>query len=152
MRGRKPGECSSGTGTDDRHGPGQRSCPLQGFAAAGILSCGYRLCGEAARRRRPARYHRLVRRLLTWLLVTLGVAALVRKLRRRAEASSTPAVPETPAAHDHADELRRKLAESRADEPEAVGAVPEGSVDERRADIHAEGRAKLDEMRSSSDS
>jgi hypothetical protein len=89
-----------------------------------------------------------VRRLLTWLVVTLGIAALVRKLRRRAEASSAPA---TPIAHDHADELRRKLAESRVDEPEPAGAVPEGSVDERRADVHAEGRAKLDEMRPSSD-
>jgi hypothetical protein len=92
-----------------------------------------------------------VRRLLTWLLVTLGVAALVRKLRRRAESTSASATgPETPAAHDHADELRRKLAESRG-EPEPASAVPESSVEERRADVHAEGRATLDEMRSSSD-
>ena len=64
--------------------------------------------------------------------MTLGIAALVRKLRRRAEVSSAPTEPEMPAASDHADELRRKLAES-------------------RADVHAEGRATLDEMRSSSD-
>ena len=92
-----------------------------------------------------------MRRLLTWLLVTLGIAALVRKLRRRAHASSAPVAPEMPAASDHADELRRKLAESRGDEPGPEGAVPEESVDERRADVHAEGRATLDEMRSSSD-
>jgi hypothetical protein len=83
--------------------------------------------------------------------VTLGVAALVRKLRRRAEAPPAPAEPETSAASDHADELRRKLAESRVDEPGPASAAPEGSVEERRADVHAEGRAKLDEMRSSGD-
>jgi hypothetical protein len=91
-----------------------------------------------------------VRRRLTWLLVTLGVAALVRKLRRRVEAPST-AEPETSAGSTHADELRRKLAESRIDEPGPASAAPEGSVEERRADVHAEGRATLDEMRSSGD-
>ena len=83
--------------------------------------------------------------------MTLGVAALVRKLRRRAEAPSAPAEPGTPTPSDHADELRRKLAESRVDQPEPAGTAPEGSVEERRADVHAEGRAALDEMRSSSD-
>ena len=39
------------------------------------------------------RYHRLVRRLLTWVVVTLGIAALIRRLRRRSrdqEARPTP--------------------------------------------------------------
>lgn len=92
-----------------------------------------------------------MRRLLTWLLVTLGVAALVRRLRRRA-AQPAP-VPPTPGPHDPADELRRKLAETRvAEEPSNATAddVPAG-VDERRADVHAEGRAALDEMRSTGD-
>lgn len=92
-----------------------------------------------------------MRRLLTWLLVTLGIAALVRKLRRRASAPESPGTAAMPTAPDPADELRQKLAESRADEPGASTATPEGSVDERRAEVHADARTTLDEMRSSSD-
>jgi hypothetical protein len=93
-----------------------------------------------------------VRRRLTWLLVTLGIAALVRRLRRRSSGTDAPPhPPETSPADDHADELRRKLAASRVDEPEPSSAAPEGSVDERRADVHAEGRARLDDIRSTSD-
>jgi hypothetical protein len=98
------------------------------------------------------RYHRPVRRLLTWLVVTLGVAALIRRLRRRSrdqEAASdagSGAAAETDAEDDPADELRRKLAETRVeDEPES--SVPTVStVEERRAEIHGQGRAALDEM------
>jgi hypothetical protein len=98
----------------------------------------------------PARYHRCVRRLLTWLLVSLGIAALVRKLRRRAPApEAREAAFDAPVGDDPADELRQKLAESRSDE--AGAQTPQDSVEERRADVHAEGRATLDEMRSSSD-
>lgn len=80
----------------------------------------------------------------------LGVVALVRRLRRRGGVGVEPA-PEAPPADDPADELRRKLAESRpVDEPEAPSEA-ESTVDERRADVHAEGRAALDEMRSSTD-
>jgi hypothetical protein len=93
-----------------------------------------------------------MRRLLKWLVISLGIAALVRKLRsRRAapEQATEPAVEATP-ADDPADELRRKLAETR--EPEAAtapeDASPEGSVEERRADVHDQGRATLEEMRS----
>jgi hypothetical protein len=90
-----------------------------------------------------------VRRLLTWLLVTLGIAALVRKFRR-ANATELPRLaPEPSVTDDPAEELRRKLAESRGEE--AGGEDAQASVDERRADVHAEGRAALDEMRSSSD-
>ena len=94
-----------------------------------------------------------MRRLLKWVLITLGIAALVRKLRSRraapepATATGAGAAPTAPAG-DPADELRRKLAETR--EPDAPaddeGAVPEGSVEERRADVHDQGRAALDEM------
>lgn len=92
-----------------------------------------------------------MRKRLTWLLVTLGIAAVVRKLRRRAAAAEVrTGDPESASSDDPADELRRKLAESRSDETEAPGA-PEEPVDERRAEVHAEGRATLDEMRSSSD-
>jgi hypothetical protein len=92
-----------------------------------------------------------VRRLLTWAVVTLGIAALVRGLRRRSVAAeqetseSVEAVPED----DPADELRRKLAESRAEEeaaPPASTTAPV-TVDERRAAVHDAGRSALDEMR-----
>ena len=85
-----------------------------------------------------------MRKLLTWLLVTLGVAALVRRLRRRrGEPALPPAAPQTT---DPAQELRRKLEESRSDTAlsEASLEVP---VSERRAEVHDEGRAALDEMR-----
>jgi hypothetical protein len=86
-----------------------------------------------------------MRKLLTWLLVTLGIAALVRRLRRgREQAEPAPAPNED--AGDPADELRRKLAESRE---EASGTpAPEATVEERRAEVHEQGRAALDEMRS----
>jgi hypothetical protein len=90
-----------------------------------------------------------MRKLLTWIVVTLGIAALIRKLRRRgAEAEPTPAVPP---AEDPADELRQKLAESRsADEP-AEASSPEETVEDRRAEVHDQGRVTLDEMRPSDD-
>jgi hypothetical protein len=93
-----------------------------------------------------------VRRLLTWVVVTLGIAALIRRLRRRSrdeEASSDAgagAAVETDAEDDPADELRRKLAETRTeDEPES-SVPPASSVEERRTEVHGQGRATLDEM------
>lgn len=86
-----------------------------------------------------------MRRLLTWLVVSVGIAALVRKLRRRSAAQEAPAAGAP--TSDPADELRQKLAETRADEPEGdVPETPEASVEERRADVHTEARATLDEM------
>jgi len=74
----------------------------------------------------------------------LGVAALVRWLKRRRD-ESAPAP--GPPAQDPADELRRKLAESRADsEPETAVESPSETVEERRADVHARGRSALSEM------
>ena len=89
-----------------------------------------------------------MRTLFRWIVVTLGIAALVRWLRHRGEPRSTAGAPETPGTlEDPAEELRRKLAESRAMEGEAEPApAPESSVDERRADVHAQGRAALSEM------
>jgi hypothetical protein len=107
-----------------------------------------------------------MRKLLTWLAVTLGIAALVRKLRQRRAAAETggehvPGVtpPPEPASvepadqpdADPADELRQKLAESRTEAPPAAEATPSapeaGSVEERRAEVHEQARAALDEMR-----
>lgn len=83
-----------------------------------------------------------MRKLLTWLVVTLGIAAVVRRLRRRQEVLRPASVP----AEDPAAELRRKLAESRA-EAASPEPAPESPVSERRAAVHDEGRAALEEMR-----
>ncbi len=53
-----------------------------------------------------------MRRLVTWVVVTLGIAAIVRRLRRRGQQDEiAPAADEE---DDPADELRRKLAETRS--------------------------------------
>jgi hypothetical protein len=88
-----------------------------------------------------------MRRLLTWLLVTLGVAALVRRLRRRGGQAEVW----TPRDEgDPAEELRRKLAESRSEDEVAAAdtaGAEQSSVEERRAEVHDQGRSTLDEMR-----
>ncbi len=91
-----------------------------------------------------------MRRLLTWLVVTVGIGALARRLKRRREPALVEPVYPPAAADDPADELRRKLAESRAEEeaPEPPE-PPEETVEERRADVHGQGRAALDNMRDS---
>lgn len=86
----------------------------------------------------------LMRRRLTWLLVTLGIAALIRRLRR-----STEPELETQETGDPAEELRRKLEDSRSAEDASPPEPPADTVEERRADVHQEGRAALDEMRDS---
>jgi hypothetical protein len=85
----------------------------------------------------------LVRRLLKWIVVAVGVAAFVRWWRSRTE----PA-PLAPAfdAGDPAEELRRTLAESRGAEETPPEEVPAETVDERRADVHEHARAALEEM------
>lgn len=94
-----------------------------------------------------------MRKLITWLAVTLGIAALIRKFRRRSAAAEGAHV-RSP-GDDPAAELRQKLAESRAGaEAAAVTATaetPAAAVDERRAEVHEEGRAALEEMRSAGD-
>jgi hypothetical protein len=91
-----------------------------------------------------------MRRLLTWMVVTLGIATLVRRLKRRHKASSpAPSATVTAPTADPADELRQKLAATRSQEPSApVEDLPDGTVAERRAEVHDDGRAALEEMRS----
>lgn len=91
-----------------------------------------------------------MRRLVTWAVVSLGIAALARRLRRRAAAGSSAPVVDAAPADDPADELRRKLAESRAeDEPvEPPVSAPE-TVEDRRAEVHDSGRATIEAMRES---
>jgi uncharacterized membrane protein len=88
-----------------------------------------------------------MRRLLTWLLVSFGIAAVARRLRRRERYDElAPADDADPAA-----ELRQKLAESRSEEETAAAAPlsPEASVQDRRASVHEQGRAAMNEMRDS---
>ena len=93
-------------------------------------------------------YHRPVRRLVKLALIALGIRALWR-WRQRRQAEDVPLAP-APAAVDPADELRRKLAESREEEPLAeTSSVPEATVEERRSQVHEQGRATVDEMTSS---
>ena len=58
--------------------------------------------------------------------------------------ASSPA----PRATDPADELRQKLAESRVDEADDEP-TSEESVEDRRTEVHEQGRAALDEMKPS---
>ena len=87
-----------------------------------------------------------MRRLLKWVVVTIGIAALVRWLRRRGRTEEAPSSGE---AGDPADELRRKLAETRTEEAAAPPA-PDATVEERRTEVHEEGRSAIDEMRGAS--
>jgi hypothetical protein len=92
-----------------------------------------------------------MRRLVTWGLVTLGIAALARRWKHRREGPAPVQQPTTPTAtvDDPAGELRRKLAETRSqDDAAAAEVVPDETVADRRAEVHGEGRAALEEMRS----
>ena len=88
-----------------------------------------------------------MRKLIKIALVALGTRAFLRwRKRRQAEAK-----PESgPPPSDPADQLRQKLADSRSEEGATEpDAAPEASVEDRRADVHAQGRATVDEMTSS---
>lgn len=88
-----------------------------------------------------------MRRLLTWALVSFGIAAVARRLRRR-ERHAELAPPGDDG--DPAAELRQRLAASRVDEEESAAeppVSPEASVADRRASVHEQGRATVDDMR-----
>jgi hypothetical protein len=80
-----------------------------------------------------------VKRLLALIVGALGLRALVRR--------RTPAP--SPLGPSPADDLRAKLAESRATADAQVedAAEPETPVDDRRADVHARARRAIDELR-----
>ena len=93
-----------------------------------------------------------------WLVAILGTAAAALGLLRRRRFGAQPA-PE-PAVNDHADELRRRLAESRAlagdREEHEEGEVPVDRIDasrpdaeELRRDVRARGRDVARKMRDS---
>jgi hypothetical protein len=84
-----------------------------------------------------------MRRLLTWLGVAAGALVAFRRFRRRKPAA---------AEADPAEELKQKLAESRAEDPVATPepdpepAQPAVPLDERRRAVHDKARAAMDDM------
>lgn len=92
-----------------------------------------------------------MRRLIKIALVVLGIRAFLRWRKKRREQHEPPTGATSPAP-DPADELRRKLAESRAEDGDVEApAPPEATVADRRADVHEQGRSVVDEMKSSSE-
>ena len=92
-----------------------------------------------------------MRRLVKIALIALGIRWFLKRRKRRREEREAAQLAPAPAtlAPDPADELRQKLAASRAEaDPEEAEPTP-ASVADRRADVHAQGRAALDAMTSS---
>jgi hypothetical protein len=97
-----------------------------------------------------------MRRLADWIAGAVSGVVAYRVWKRRHKPAPTTG-PADADADDRAEELRAKLAETRASEgnsagagvdpppPEASGA-PE-SVEDRRRRVHEEGRAAIDQMR-----
>ena len=89
-----------------------------------------------------------MRKRLAWVAGALGAAGVAYRALRHRDAPAAD-----PAADPRADELRRKLDESKpiAAEREEFEAgetpVDEVSLEDRRADVHARGRAAAEEMR-----
>lgn len=88
-----------------------------------------------------------MRKLIKLALITLGIRAFLRWRKSRQGVQAPAQVP----AADPADELRRKLAETRDDHeaPSVAAEPPVATVTDRRADVHEQGRATLDAMKSS---
>ena len=89
-----------------------------------------------------------MRKLIKIALIALGIRALLRWWKRRRGEAELGTAPPPP---DPADQLRQKLAESRSDDaarPEQTDEEPvEASVADRRTEVHEQGRAALDEMK-----
>jgi hypothetical protein len=97
-----------------------------------------------------------VRGRFAWLLAGLGVAAALAA-RWRAKASLHAPLPAPPEPSDRAEELKRRIAESRdlVHEREEFegGETPVDEVDpeSRRREVHQRGRAAVDRMRGTGD-
>ena len=93
-----------------------------------------------------------MRRLTAWIGGTAAGIVAYRLLRRRPQPVAEPLV--QPEPDGRADELREKLAESRTADPATEPVVEEPSAaepespEERRRQVHEEGRAALDDMKS----
>jgi hypothetical protein len=88
-----------------------------------------------------------MRRGIAWAAGLAGIVAALLLRRRRVGAVAAP-------APDPAEDLRRKLAETRAPEapptppkPPTAPEPPPADADARRRDVHAQARAAIDEMR-----
>jgi hypothetical protein len=80
-----------------------------------------------------------VKRFVVALLGGLGIGALLRRRRRPS--------PVVESESSLADELRAKLAESRAAEAEAAAEPdPETALEARRREVHERARASIDEL------
>ena len=81
-----------------------------------------------------------MKRLLALLAAGLGLRALLRRRSQRAPAVSP------------ADDLRAKLAAAKAEEQAAQEEAPqrEPTVEDRRADVHANARRAIEDLRDSS--
>ena len=87
-----------------------------------------------------------VRRLFGWTAGLVSIAALARLVaRRRRRAAPPPALGE---AQDPAEELRRKLSETRQDAGPSDPAVtgPTETLDERRSRVHAKAQQAIEAM------
>jgi len=84
-----------------------------------------------------------VKRLYAWLAGLAGGAAVYRAFRRQ------PRVAPPVAAGDPADELKAKLAETRASDEKAPDPDPDPDVDSRRRSVHDRAREAIDEMQGS---
>jgi hypothetical protein len=87
-----------------------------------------------------------VQRLLALAALGVGIALLLRRRRRRSAA-------ETNVVSPHAEELRSRLAESRAAEEagqaaeqEAEAVATEDDLDARRREVHERAQRSLDEL------
>ena len=88
-----------------------------------------------------------VRRLFGWTAGLVSIAALARLLaRRRRREAPTPAALD--AAQDPAEELRRKLTETRQAAAPSDAAETEATVtlDERRSRVHAKAQQAIEAM------
>jgi hypothetical protein len=88
-----------------------------------------------------------VKKAFAWIAGLVGIAALGRWLARRSHAPRAPFAPASPAA-DPADELRRRLDESRGADVSSTQA-DERSLEERRAEVHLKAQEAVDAMRES---
>ena len=88
-----------------------------------------------------------VRRLFGWMAGLVSIAALARVLARRRRDERRAAEPQA-VAQDPAEELRRKLSETR----EAAGANESGppepteTLEDRRSRVHAKAQEAIDAM------
>jgi hypothetical protein len=89
-----------------------------------------------------------VRRLFGWTAGLVSIAALARVLARRRRHEARPPAPDP--GLDPADELRRKLSETReaTDAGSAAAASePRETLEERRSRVHAKAQEAIEAMR-----